>query len=139
MARAIIKEILGGVIMTLVVFATVVLLLMCSGHKAYAADEQWYEVGVCTISHYCSCARCNGRANQPTASGVMPERFRTVAVDPNVIPMGSKIYIEGYGYRYAEDRGVSGMWVDVFTDTHQHALDLGLKKRMVWIIREGGE
>lgn len=103
------------------------------------ATEEWIEVGTCTISHYCWCARCNGRANAPTSSGVMPERFRTVAVDPKVIPMGSTIYIEGYGYRVAEDTGVRGNWVDVFTDSHQHALDLGLKKRMVWIIREGGE
>lgn len=100
------------------------------------ATEEWIEVGQCTISHYCHCARCNGRAGQPTSSGTMPERFRTVAVDPKVIPMGSRIYIEGYGYRVAEDTGVRGNWVDVFTDSHQHALDLGLKKRTVWIVKE---
>lgn len=106
------------------------------GTVGLAATEEWIEVGTCTITHYCPCARCNGRAGQPTASGVMPERFRTVAVDPKVIPMGSRIYIDGYGYRIAEDTGVRGNWVDVFTDSHAHALDLGLKKRTVWIVKE---
>ena len=107
-----------------------------AGTVGLAATEEWIEVGQCTITHYCPCARCNGRAGQPTASGVMPERYRTAAVDPKVIPMGSRIYIEGYGYRIAEDTGVRGNWVDVFTDSHQHALDLGLKKRTVWIVKE---
>ena len=133
--KRVLQEILGGIAMTFVMFATIILLLMCSGHKAYAAEE-WIEVGTCTITHYCPCARCNGRANQPTASGVMPERYRTAAVDPKVIPIGSTIYIDGYGYRIAEDTGVRGNWVDVFTDSHQHALDLGLKKRTVWIVKE---
>lgn len=136
--RRVVSEILGGLAMAIVLFATLILLLWCSGHTTYAAEE-WIEVGTCTISHYCHCARCNGRAGQPTSSGTMPERFRTVAVDPKVIPIGSTVYIDGYGYRVAEDTGVRGNWVDVFTDSHQHALDLGLKKRMVWIIREGEE
>lgn len=109
-----------------------------AGTVGLAATEEWVEIGTCTITHYCSCARCNGRAGQPTASGVMPERYRTVAVDPAVIPLGSKIYIDGgYGYRIAEDTGVRGNWVDVFTEGHQHALDLGLQHHKVWIIREG--
>lgn len=133
--KTVLREILGGVAMFLVMAATVVLLLICSGHKAYAA-EQWYEVGTCTISHYCPCSRCCGSWSNMTATGVEPTRYRTVAVDPSVIPLGSKIYIEGYGYRIAEDTGVSGHWVDVFTTSHSYALELGLKKRRVWIVRD---
>lgn len=131
-STAILKWLAKGVLYLSIVW----LMFSAAGTVGLAADEQWYEVGTCTISHYCPCARCNGRAGQPTASGVMPERYRTVAVDPRVIPMGSKIFIEGYGYRIAEDTGVSGHWVDVFTSDHNYALQLGLKKRRVWIIKE---
>ena len=43
--------------------------------------------------------------NSHTASGRMPTSGRTIAADPNVIPMGTWVYIEGYGLRRAEDTG----------------------------------
>ena len=30
---------------------------------------------------------------------------RTIAVDPDIIPLGSVVYVEGYGVRIAEDTG----------------------------------
>lgn len=107
-----------------------------AGTIGLAATEEWIEVGECTITHYCSCSRCCGKWGATTSSGAVPTRYRTAAVDPRVIPIGSRIYIDGYGYRVAEDTGVSGHWVDVYTEGHQHALDLGLKHRKVWIIKE---
>lgn len=53
-----------------------------------------------------------------TASGVPPYRG-AVAVDTNVIPMGTNLYVEGYGYAKALDRGgaIKGNRIDVFLET----------------------
>ena len=50
-----------------------------------------------------------------TASG-MKSGHGVVAVDPKVIPLGSKLYVEGYGYAIAGDTGgaIKGNRVDVF-------------------------
>jgi 3D (Asp-Asp-Asp) domain-containing protein len=50
-----------------------------------------------------------------TASGMKSGRG-VVAVDPNVIPLGSKLYVEGYGYAIAGDTGgaIKGNRIDVF-------------------------
>lgn len=58
-----------------------------------------------------------------TATGTVPDSARTVAVDPTVIPLGSDVYIEGIGWRKAEDTGgaIKGTDVDVFVDSEAEA------------------
>lgn len=131
--KRVVSEILGGLAMTLVLFATVILLLMCSAHEVKA--ETWESIGTHKITFYCHCARCNGRAGQPTASGVMPERYRTAAVNPREIGLGETIYIEGFGYRVCEDTGVPVGTIDIFIPDHQLCLQYGVKWREVWIVR----
>ena len=138
-AKTIVREIIGGFVMAAVLFATLILLLWCSSHTTYAA-ETWTEVGECRITHYCNCSRCCGKwAGGKTASGTMPERFRTIAVDPDVIPIGSRVYIDGYGFRIAEDTGVHGSTIDVFCPDHSLCLKLGVKRKMVWIVKGENE
>lgn len=91
-----------------------------------------------TLTFYCHCARCNGVAGQPTASGRMPEVGVTVAVDPSVIKLGSRLKIDvpdgngGYtclmGYARADDTGsmIKGHKLDVFVSGHQEALNKGV-------------
>ena len=136
MLKAILKEIIGGVVMAVVLFATIILLLMCSAHKTYAA-ESWTELGQFKITHYCNCSRCCGKyAGGPTASGTMPQRYRTIAVDPSVIPIGTRVYIGGgYGFRIAEDTGVYGNKIDVFCPDHNLCLKLGVQYQNVWIVK----
>lgn len=72
-----------------------------------------------------------------TASGAKATAGRTVAVDPNVIPMGWWIYIDGIGYRRAEDTGgaVKGNKIDVFLGSESEAIQFGRKRgRTVYII-----
>lgn len=60
------------------------------------------------------------------------------AVDPNVIPLGSVVYIEGYGYAICDDIGgaIHGMIIDVGVDTLQQAYNWGSKSRVnVYLIR----
>ena len=64
-----------------------------------------------------------GPTGHTTKTGTVCEEGRTIAVDPSVIPLGSKIYIEndplgGDGYYIAEDTGgaVKGNIIDIFAD-----------------------
>lgn len=72
---------------------------------------------------------------RPTATGIRP-RVGTVAVDPDVIPLGSRLYIEGYGFGVAQDigSGIKGNRVDVFLETREAALRWGRKIVKVYIL-----
>lgn len=63
-----------------------------------------------------------------TASGLHTD-WGTVAVDPGIIPLGSALWIEGYGYAVATDVGgaIKGMKIDVYFPTRQQALEWGRK------------
>ena len=67
---------------------------------------------------------------QRTASGTWPA-IGTVATDPEVIPLGTKIWVEGYGEAVAEDTGgaVKGNIIDVYLDTESECWQWG--RRMV--------
>ena len=96
-----------------------------------------------TLTHYCICERCCGKTpDHPaygiTASGRKAEPYVSVAVDPFLIPLGSKVYVD-YGdgelheYR-ADDTGsaVAGAHIDLCVQDHQEALELGVKTVRVW-------
>ena len=88
-------------------------------------------LGKFSISHYCSCPICTGTAKgSKTATGHYPREGRTVAVDPNFIPLHSIIYVEGLGTFVAEDVGgaIKGNHLDIYIDDHQRALNLGTLK-----------
>ena len=65
-----------------------------------------------------------------TASGTKVTEGRTIAVDPDVIPMGWWVYIDGIGFRRAEDKGsaVKGNKIDVYFDSEEVAKKFGTKK-----------
>lgn len=69
------------------------------------------------------------------ATGVAPEPG-IVAVDPRVIPLGTRLYIEGYGYARAMDTGgtVKGAAVDVFFTTREAALRWGVRQVRVYVL-----
>lgn len=71
-----------------------------------------------------------------TYTGTRVKEGRTAAVDPTVIPFGWWIYIEGYGFRRAEDKGsaIKGHWIDIYFDSHETAEKFGKKKGKVYII-----
>lgn len=71
-----------------------------------------------------------------TASGTRVTEGRTIAVDPDVIPIGWWVYIEGLGFRRAEDTGgaIKGNKIDVYYDSLSHARNFGRKSRTVYVI-----
>lgn len=62
--------------------------------------------------------------------------YGAVAVDPRVIPLGSKLYIEGYGYGFACDTGgaIRGRHIDLAFDSARAAMRHGRKNVKVWIL-----
>ncbi|WP_025693328.1 3D domain-containing protein [Paenibacillus zanthoxyli] len=71
-----------------------------------------------------------------TASGTRVTEGRTIAVDPRVIPIGWWVYIEGLGFRRAEDTGgaIKGHKIDVYYDSLSHARSFGRKSCAVYVI-----
>jgi 3D (Asp-Asp-Asp) domain-containing protein len=72
-----------------------------------------------------------------TASG-LPTGPGRVAVDPKVIPLGTRMYIPGYGWARAEDTGrlIKGNRVDVWIGDHEKALEWGVRWEDV-IVEDG--
>jgi uncharacterized protein YabE (DUF348 family)/3D (Asp-Asp-Asp) domain-containing protein len=87
-----------------------------------------------TLTAYSAGVESTGKdENHPqygvTASGAKVKEGRTIAVDPKVIPIGWWVYIEGVGFRRAEDKGsaIKGNKIDVYYDSHTHAEKFGKK------------
>jgi 3D (Asp-Asp-Asp) domain-containing protein len=59
-----------------------------------------------------------------------------VAVDPKFIPLGTRLYIEGYGYAVAADTGgaIKGARIDLGHNSHREAQRVGRRKVIVHIL-----
>jgi 3D (Asp-Asp-Asp) domain-containing protein/LysM repeat protein len=104
--------------------------------KAVSSEENdAKEITVKATAYTASCEGCSGT----TATGVdlkaNPDA-KVIAVDPKVIPLGSKVYVEGYGVATAADTGgaIKGNRIDVFISTEHEALKWGNKHITVKII-----
>ena len=88
------------------------------------------------LTFYCPCVVCNGTSSGKTASGTIAAEGRTIAVDSSVIPLGSRVYIEGYGVFIAEDTGgaIKNNKIDVFVSSHDRAYDLGVQYANVYLL-----
>ena len=77
-----------------------------------------------------------GVAPSKTATGTTPTAGRTVAVDPRVIPLGSKIHIEGVGERIAEDTGgkIKGKRLDLFLPSPLECRQFGVQTQEVHLL-----
>lgn len=71
------------------------------------------------VTAYCGCYSCSEGYGTQTSTGVTAEAGRTIAVDPDVVPYGSKVQINGHTY-VAEDCGgaINGYEIDIYMDEH---------------------
>lgn len=85
---------------------------------------------------YCPCAKCNYPYGGHPAYDGEPLGYGIIAVDPTVIPMGTRLYVEGYGEGIAADQGnaIKGYHIDLCFMSHQEALDWGIKRVNVTIL-----
>ena len=100
-------------------------------------------LGEFKITFYCPCSKCCGKwADGITATGTTAVAGRTIAVDPSVIPYGSEVIIrwsDGTEHSYvAEDCGgsIKNNRIDVYMDSHEEALQAGVKTAEVFIVKE---
>ncbi|YBV88559.1 LysM peptidoglycan-binding domain-containing protein [Bacillus sp. PK9-021] len=82
-----------------------------------------------------NCAGCSGT----TATGVdlkANPNQKVIAVDPSVIPLGSKVYVEGYGEAVAADTGgaIKGNRIDVFVPAEGDAQQFGRKSVKITVM-----
>ncbi|OPJ64948.1 cell wall-binding protein YocH precursor [Clostridium chromiireducens] len=80
-----------------------------------------------------------------TATGRTPVRnqggLSTIAVDPRVIPLGSKVYVEGYGYAIAADTGgaIKGNKIDIYLNSSNECNNWGRRSVNVLIVAYPGQ
>ena len=72
-----------------------------------------------------------------TASGI-PARKGIIAVDPRVIPLGTRVFIPGYGLALAADTGgaIKGHKIDLCIEEYNEAIRFGRRKVEVYILAE---
>ncbi len=111
---------------------------------------EYKEVIGATATAYCLCQKCCGKLpSHPsygyTASGlrIVPGTgMKVIAVDPNVIPLGTKVYIDGlngawdYGNAIAADTGsaIKNLTIDLYMDTHAEALSWGRRSVNIYVV-----
>lgn len=100
-------------------------------------------LGEFTLTAYCPGRCCCGKwASGYTATGTLATEGRTIAVDPDVIPYGSRVTLiwpDGTQHSYiAEDcgGGVNGNHIDVFFNSHQAARVFGVQSAMAYLEAE---
>jgi len=71
-----------------------------------------------------------------TAMGI-PATYGIVAVDPDVIPLGSRVYIPGYGEALAADTGgaIYGNRIDLCMEDYYQAMDFGRRNVTVFVLK----
>ncbi|MBX8945917.1 DUF348 domain-containing protein [Lysinibacillus sp. K60] len=89
------------------------------------------EFYVLATAYTAYCKGCSGT----TATGInlrsgSAPGLKVIAVDPSVIKLGSKVWVEGYGLAVAEDTGgaIKGNKIDIFVQSETEAKNWGVKK-----------
>lgn len=123
-----------------------------NGLKTATTQEEivWEEY---IATAYCSCKNCCGiyAKNRPvdddgkeivyTASGERAVQGITIAADWSVLPAGTVVEIDGYGEFTVHDKGgtIIGNKIDIYFESHQEALEWGVKTVKLRVIENGGE
>ena len=87
-------------------------------------------LGTFSTTGYCNSSICAGAyAGRATSSGVMPKANHTIAADPSVLPIGTRVIINGQEYKVEDTgSGVNGNKIDIYYDNHDAAMAHGNKK-----------
>lgn len=95
-------------------------------------EKEFY---VASTAYTAYCSGCSGK----TATGIdlrkNPDQ-KVIAVDPSVIPLGTKVHVEGYGYAIAADKGgaIKGNKIDVFIPDAEGVKNWGRRKVLIKIL-----
>jgi 3D (Asp-Asp-Asp) domain-containing protein len=112
--------------------------VQCESDEEITIEETTTDyLGEFKITAYCHCEECCGKSDGLTFTGSIATPNRTIAVDPNIIPLGSEVMIDGQIY-IAEDVGgsIKGNRIDIYMTDHQQALNYGVQYKNVSILEE---
>lgn len=106
-------------------------------------DEiSFYQTATMTTTGYCSCYLCCGKNPGDygygiTASG-LPQGYGVVGVDTSMIPYGTKLYVEGYGYAVAGDTGgaIVANHLDLGFNSHSDAVAWAKRNVTVYFLTD---
>ncbi|MCA0986523.1 peptidoglycan-binding protein [Guptibacillus algicola] len=103
--------------------------------ESKSSEQSGQEFKVEATAYTAYCEGCSG----VTATGIdlrANPNQKVIAVDPDVIPLGSKVHVEGYGTAIAGDTGgaIQGNRIDLFMPERQDALDFGRKTVTVTVL-----
>lgn len=106
-----------------------------TGTTVAEAGEPLEPLGVFEVTRYCGCKACNGNDLMLAADGSPLIEGETIATDPSVIPKGTRVFIEGIGWRVAHDTGsaIQGHIIDLFINDHERANEGGRTKHNVYV------
>ena len=115
---------------------------ICAGpESAVEVLPELEDLGEFEITYYCKCRKCNGKWGPVDGFG-NPLKWGCVAVDPKVIPLHTKLVVDGYDMIF-EARDTGGKWVkgkhiDIFVPvSHSEALKMAQGEKLrVWRVKE---
>ncbi|WP_245570142.1 3D domain-containing protein [Halalkalibacillus halophilus] len=101
-------------------------------NETEASGETMYMTATAYTAH---CDGCSGTTYTGQDLRANPNQ-KVIAVDPNVIPLGSKVWVEGYGTAIAGDIGgaIKGNKIDLFMADEEEALRYGVRQVRVEVI-----
>lgn len=102
---------------------------------AAASTQSGKEMTVSATAYTAYCAGCSGITRTGIDLRSNPNQ-KVIAVDPSVIPLGSKVWVEGYGTAIAGDTGgaIKGNKIDVFIPSQSEALNWGRKNVTIKVL-----
>ncbi|WP_232819475.1 3D domain-containing protein [Exiguobacterium sp. TNDT2] len=76
------------------------------------------------------------RSGYDVTDTILYEGMRIIAVDPAIIPLGTRVYVEGFGMAIALDTGsaIKGHKIDLMMDTKEEAVTFGRQPLTIWVI-----
>lgn len=105
------------------------------GENSSSSSTGGSEFYVTATAYTAYCNGCTGVTTSGLNLKANPD-LKVIAVDPNVIPLGSKVWVEGYGYAVAGDTGgaIKGKKIDLFMSSKSKAYDFGRKKVRIKVL-----
>lgn len=99
------------------------------------ATTQTHEIKVKVTAYTADCTGCSGITKTGVNLNAHPDQ-KVVAVDPSLIPLGSTLYVPGYGKAIAADIGsaIKGAHIDVYLQNKQDAKNWGSQSLTVTIV-----
>jgi len=103
--------------------------------KVYAGE---FEITYYTAGHESTGKNPGDEAYGITKSGTTVQEGQTIAADWDVLPSGTKVFIEGIGFRIVEDTGgaIKQNKIDVYVEDVEVAIKLGRHASKVYVIEE---